>query len=232
MTWHRLLMSLAALCAIASLSVCAAGCGGANGNATGAAGPGVSSQVTTDAYFEETKPDADHDSDREEPDEDDGSKPTATDGDGDNDSSARGRYDGDDSKTVHLGHAASGSEGAAIAALVRRYYSAAYKQDGAEACSMLYSIFAEAVPEDYGTVPPGPGYARGTTCQAVLTKVFSHFREKIAYDVPRLQISQIRVLRRSGIVLLSFGSRPERVIHIMREGHSWRIMSMLDEAMR
>lgn len=216
-------------------SVYAVGCGNTHSNPTPAASTGKPGGTSDAAkrFYEETKPDKDNDTDGEEPDGDDGKKPAPTDRDGDNDSSGgKSRYDSDDQRTADFGHPASSAEGATIAALVRRFYAAAAAGNGEKACSMLYSVFAEAVPEDYGTSPPGPGYARGTTCPAVLTRVFTHFREQILSKSPKLQITQVRVMGRAGIVLLSFGALPERIIHVLREGQTWRIQALLDEELQ
>jgi hypothetical protein len=245
MTLANLSRSLNLSVLLGVLGVYAIGCGGTHSsnpaptastgnNATPAASTGKPGGTSDAAkrFYEETKPDKDNDTDGEEPDVDDGKKPAPTDRDGDNDSSGKSHYDSDDQRTADFGHPASGTERATIAALVRRFYAAAAAGNGEKACSMLYSVFAEAVPEDYGTSPPGPGYARATTCPAVLTRVFAHFREQILSKAPKLQIAQVRVKRREGIVLLSFGALPERLIHVLREGRTWRIQALLDEELQ
>jgi hypothetical protein len=129
---------------------------------------------------------------------------------------------------LNLGHAANATDKGLIAALVRRYYKAEADEDGAAACSMLYSLYAESVPEDYGVTPPGPTYAHGTTCPAVMTLVFKHFHNQIVARLPKLEISRVRLIAHQGVAVLSFGGRPEREIHVTREGHIWRIVGLTD----
>ncbi len=153
---------------------------------------------------------------------------SAPDRDNDGDSTGHGRYDSDDASVLRFGRAANASEQAQIRPLVRTYYALAAVEDGTKACSLLYSIYAEAMPEDYGTSPPGPAYARGTTCAAVLTAVFKHFHAQIAARLPKLKIPRIRVRERQGVVVLSFATMPERQMHILREGHVWKMLAIVD----
>lgn len=154
--------------------------------------------------------------------------PSSPDPDNDGDSTGHGRYDSDDASVLSFGRAATSSEQAQIRPLVRTYYTLAAAEDGAKACSLLYSIYAEAMPEDYGTSPPGPAYARGTTCAAVLTAVFKHFHAQLAARLPKLKISRIRVRERQGVVVLTFAGMPERQMHILREGHVWKMLAIVD----
>jgi hypothetical protein len=157
------------------------------------------------------------------------SNSSASDKDKDEDSSNNSaRYDSDDGKVLDYGRAANPSEKEQITAVVRAYYVVSAAEDGTKACSMLYSTFAEAIPEDYGTSPPGPAYARGTTCPAVMTLIFKHFHSQIAERLLKLKISQVRVKERQGLAILSFGTMPERVIHVAREGRTWRIVALID----
>lgn len=152
----------------------------------------------------------------------------SSDRDKDADSTGSGRYDSDDNSVLGLGHAANASQKAQITTLIQLYYAAAAAQDGAKACSLLYSIYAESMPEDYGISPPGPSYARGATCPAVLTAIFKHFHDQISVKLPQLKVVRIRIRERQGIVVLSFGSMPERQMHVLREGHTWKMLALVD----
>jgi hypothetical protein len=174
--------------------------------------------------------DADRDTDVGNHDEDGSDKPIPreVDKDNDGDSKAGTRYDSDDAKTLSFGHAATASDAKTIAALIRRYYAAAAAEDGTKACSMLDSVYAETLPEDYGTSPPGPAFAQGKTCAAVLTAVFKHFHGEVLKRFPKLEVSRIRIKRREGIAISSFGDLSEREIHFEREGHSWKLVTLID----
>jgi hypothetical protein len=136
--------------------------------------------------------------------------------------------DTNNDSTVDFGHAADASDTRAITALIKRYYAAAYTENGANACKMLYSTLEEAVPEDYGESPPGQPYMRGSTCAAVLTLLFKHVHPQLTIEHPKLEVAHVRLVEHHGIVVLRFGALPERVISVSREGHTWRVDALLD----
>lgn len=136
--------------------------------------------------------------------------------------------DKNNNSVLNFGHAASASDEQAISSLVKRYYAAGLAEDGAKACSMIYSTLAEAVPEDYGQSPPGPVYMRGTTCPTVLALMFKHFHHQLSVQVPLLKVSRVRLNEHHGLAVLKFGKMPERQIPVAREGHVWKIEALLD----
>jgi hypothetical protein len=109
-----------------------------------------------------------------------------------------------------------------------RYYAVEAAENGAKACSMIYSTFAESVPEDFGISPPAPKYARGTSCSAVVTAIFRHFHRQILARMPKLKIARIRVKEHRGVAILSFGAAPPREFTVAREGRTWKIMGIVD----
>lgn len=175
--------------------------------------------------------DRDGDGDASEPNEDDLTRGPVSDGDNYSDARpgpAEERRDSDDGPVVAFGHPADARQSAAIAALVRRYYAIAVAEDGAKGCSMLYSIYAESIPEDYGS-PSGPSWSQGETCAAVLTKTFQHFHDELAFRALRLHVGQVRVEGRHGVALLRFPGLLERELDLEREGRSWRIFGLIDK---
>jgi hypothetical protein len=199
--------SLLALCAIGLLGVYAGACGGASkGTASHVPSTTTTIASSTSATSDYTKADSDRDND------------------------GVGGPDGDTNNNgvLDFGHAANASDMRSITTLVQRYYAAAAAEDGAKACSMLYSTLAETVPEDYGTSPPGPAYARGTTCPAVMTLIFKHAHDKIATKFSKLRVSRVRLKEHRGLAVLTFSGMPEREISVAREGHIWRITALLD----
>lgn len=201
---------LLSLLAVAPLSAGVCACGGANGNA-GSASQAASRTVATAATAATAPAPVLSKADR----------------DMDNDIGAPSD-DTNNNSTLHFGHAANASDRRAIASLIRRYYATALAQDGAEACSLLYSTVAEGAPEDYGLSPPGPPYMRGTTCPAVMNGLFKHFHAQLAADVSKLQVASVRLVERHGIAVLAFGSMPERRISVKREGRTWRVETLYD----
>jgi hypothetical protein len=157
-------------------------------------------------------------------------RPADADADGD----GRGRFDGDDRSTLDFGHAAGAAEARAIAALVRRYIAAEAAEDGARACALNYSIYAESLVEDFGASPGTPAYAKGTTCASVLTKVFEHFHAQLLAESRHLKVVRVRLKQRQGIVVLTFASSslPPREIHVLREGRTWRAEALVDSPLQ
>jgi len=154
------------------------------------------------------------------------------DADKDNDVGTRPpKEDTNNNEALDFGHAASNADKQAITALVKHYYKAAQAEDGTTACSLIYSILAEAVPEDYGQSPPGPAYSVGKTCPAVTTLQFKHFHRQLALEVPLLQVTRVRLQEHHGWAILAFGTLPEREISVTREGHVWKMAQLLDGAL-
>lgn len=136
--------------------------------------------------------------------------------------------DTNNNSTLNFGHPAHPTERRAIVSLLERYYRVALAENGAAACSMLYSTLAEAVVEDYGGLA-GPRYMQGNTCPIVMTKLFKHFHPVLAVELPKLEAARVRLQKHRGLVVLNFGkSLPEREIHVAREGHIWRVSEILD----
>jgi hypothetical protein len=207
--------SLLALFAIGLLSVYVAACGSTNKDSSSSASSTTNTPKTVSISTTPT---------------DTAPAPAETkaDADKDNDSAAGQFDDTNNDRVLDYGQAASAANARVITALVKRYYTAAYTENGAEACSMLYSTLEESVPEDYGQSPPGQPYMRGTTCAAVLTLLFKHFHPQLVAEYPKLQVARVRLIEHHGIVVLHFGTLPERQISVSREGHTWKVESLLD----
>lgn len=153
---------------------------------------------------------------------------TKADGDKDNDNIAAPYDDTNNNEILDYARAASPADKQAVAALIKRYYTAAAAGDGAKACSMLYVTLAEAVPEDYGKSPPGQPYMQGNTCPAVMTLLFKHLHNQLTVELPLLKVTRVRLDQHHGLAVLSFGKMPERQISVHRERHTWKIEALLD----
>jgi hypothetical protein len=154
---------------------------------------------------------------------------TKIDGDKDNDIGLTASDD-TNSSALNYAHAASTADRRAVTALVKRYYATAAAGDGAKACSMLYITLAEAVVEDYGHGSAGPSYlSQGTTCPAVLGLLFKHLHGQLTAELAVLKVRRVRLDRRHGFAILSFGKLPERKISIREQRHTWKINAPLDD---
>lgn len=137
--------------------------------------------------------------------------------------------DADNNGARNFGHAASAAERRAITTLIKRYYATALAGDGARGCSMIYSTIAESAPEDDSREPGTPAYMHGAqTCAAVLTALFKHYHAQLAAEVPRLEVTRVRLKEHHGFALLSFGTLPEREISVLREGRVWKLSQIYD----
>lgn len=129
---------------------------------------------------------------------------------------------------LNFGYAASPADERAIASLVKRYYMVALAEDGAKACSsLLDSSVAQDVPKDYGTSPAAPHYMRGKTCPEVMVNLFKHQHRELAAEVPKFHVLTVRLIEHHGFAVLAFGRLPGRRISVMREGHLWKIETLM-----
>jgi hypothetical protein len=221
-------IGLSGAISIVALCVWLTACGGVSHRVTSGA------SVTTTAVTVPPSPSVtgDYDGDDEkgkrshsEGDNDDSTTPK--DGDNDSDNSTHSYFDSDDASVRSFGRAASEADGKTIATLVRRYFRAADAADGAKACAMIVPTFAKSVPETLGR-PPGPPFARGATCGAVMSKVFAHYRRQLAAHAPALRVSSVRVRGNEGVAVLAFKHLPGRQLHVARAGGVWMIDGLLD----
>jgi|GEM_PF-1484252 len=205
------------------LGVTLCACGGAGTHSSPSAQ--VSSAAASDTTTGATSPVSS--SVHSATDNDNDSAFTKADNDNDNDSGAPGD-DKNNNSVLDAFHAASPADERTIASLIKRYYAVALAGQGAKACSMIYSTLAESVPEDYGLSPPGPPYMRGTTCPAVLSLMFKHFHTELVAELPKLEVARVRLEGHRGLAVLRFGKAPQRQLQVAREGHVWKLASLLD----
>jgi hypothetical protein len=200
---------LLALLASVLLGIGATACGSSGKDAHPPSGTTGTATKTSSANYPpapaETKADADKDDDLTTPND-----------------------DTNNDEALDYGHPANASDRTAIAALVRTYMTAADAENGAAACSMLYSTLAESIVEDYGQSPPGQPFTKGSTCAQVMTQVFRHFHPQIALELPRLKVTRVRLIEHKGLAILNVGKLPEREMSVSREGHVWKLESMTD----
>jgi hypothetical protein len=154
---------------------------------------------------------------------------TDKDADLDNDSptlESKAYHDADDRVIVTWGRAADKRDRLAVAAVIGAYYQAAVAGNASKACSLIYTLFAEAIPEDYGQ-PPGPPSLRGSTCEAVLTKFFHQEHAKFASEAASLRVTGVRVKEKQGRALLGFTTAPAAYLDMQKERGNWRLVGLL-----
>jgi hypothetical protein len=159
-------------------------------------------------------------------------RPTAAnapklDADEDEDDPSGKHYDRDDNEILRFGRAASPAEMPEIAALARNYYADAAADNARAACKLIFSVVAEALPEQYGVK------TYGRSCVSVTSKLF---RLKHAIYVERhqtLQITGALVEDAHGFILLRFHAPNayDEHLRLRREGNRWTLHQLLDEGL-
>lgn len=221
---RSLLVSLIPLLA----SVVISGCGGSRadvrtGLATGSTGRVAVVTHTGSGHF------------RGDEDDDDPSRsansnnPNDKDEDFDNDPTdnvGKGFHDSDDNSVLRYGHRARGVDRKEIVSVVNRYFAAAAAEDGATACSLTFSLLADALPEDYGHAP-GPLYLRGDkNCRVILTEIFKHQRSELVQPV---KVTEVRISGHRGLAVLGSPTLPASETELRRELGSWKIDRVLTQ---
>jgi hypothetical protein len=138
--------------------------------------------------------------------------------------------DGDNgADDINWGRAATPAEKRAVTAVVKAFYRAGMAKDGARACKQMYSLFAEEVPEVYGE-PPGAPELRGSTCAAVMTKVFELHRRELLADAPVLEVTRVRIKRLRALAFLRTPGAA-RDIPVHSEHGEWKVDALFDSGL-
>jgi hypothetical protein len=143
----------------------------------------------------------------------------------------------DDENIPTFGHEPSGPERRAMVATLRRYYAAVVKRDGAQACAMFAKVFRKAVPIEYGRY--GAPFEHGSTCAAVMSKVFDHYHRELLIQARRMKVIDARLEGEKGYVVVRPHSPCVREMCVLntrelliakllmqREGGSWRVEAL------
>jgi hypothetical protein len=149
------------------------------------------------------------------------------DGDYDIDSLGQGRYDADKDANPTYGPYANPKEHSAIVSLIKHYYAVAAVDDGAQACSMLYPLVAEAAVEEHHP-GKGPLPLRGNTCSQIVSKILAEHHRELVEDLAMLRVGWIQLQARQAVALVHFGPDRERVIRVHRVHGGWQMNALID----
>lgn len=131
----------------------------------------------------------------------------------------------DDQHVLAFGRPANPSDDQQIRALVAGYFTAAAAANGKTACGMLTPFIAESIVERYGHA----GHLKGSTCAAVMTKLFREHHALLAGKHATLQIGRIGVEGDRSLVELEFSSIDEaRQVTARRVEGKWTMLTLLD----
>jgi hypothetical protein len=142
-----------------------------------------------------------------------------------------GQKDYDESpyyKNEPFGHPASPPEARGAAAVVKRYFADAAREDGASACPLIYSPRAEVIPDELDGAPRPPG-KRPVTCGFVLSRLFREMHSRLSAESATLRVGAVRVEFNQGSVQLHFAHvRLPHYIEVHRERGAWKMGILLD----
>jgi hypothetical protein len=144
----------------------------------------------------------------------------------DDDDSDKRPHEADNESEV-FGHPADATDTRLVTELIKRYYTAAAHENGASACRLLYSVFAEAIPETYGSSTGPPGL-RGDSCAVVMTKLFKQQHRQLSGGAT-VKVATVRVDMNRAVALFGFDGRRAthyRLAH--RERGAWKLEMLLD----
>lgn len=217
--------SLLALFALGLLCIGVAACGSSSNRESASANSPSSSTPATTAHVDTTSPAVASPSGHPEP----AHKVTRSDLE---------KYDRDEDDYIHVPDdhnpapagftPANAADKRAITALVKRYYAAALRGDGAGGCSMIDVGLVKAIPLDYGKL--GPSFLRraAPNCPAVMSLYFKHEHRLLSREVPAMQVARVSVKGDQGVAIMRFGPLHERFITQLREHGRWMIAAVLD----
>ncbi len=131
-----------------------------------------------------------------------------------------------DNERELVGRPAGKADARAVAAVVKRYFAAAAREQGAAACSLLYSPFEELVAQTYGGVGAAPAM-RGNSCAEVAGKLFRLQHRQLRHATS-VRVAAVRVSFSRGIARFGFGaSRPTLYTMLHRERGRWKMDELL-----
>jgi hypothetical protein len=111
--------------------------------------------------------------------------------------------------------------------VVKRYFAVAARDDGAAACSLMYSALAEATAVAYERETGTPA-ARNEACAVAVSSVFARMRRQLRAESATLRVDEVRVLGRQASVRVTFAAeRPSRYVSLERERGAWRVSRIL-----
>lgn len=133
---------------------------------------------------------------------------------------------------ITFGRPANQSVTREVRHFVERYYATVAAGDATKACEMIYPTLANALPEDYGTSPPGPPDLKGKTCAAVMTKLFEHRDGQPTTNLITIIVTSVRVKGVKAIALLHspammIGEVAVRLYH----HNAWKMWQLLGSAL-
>ena len=113
-----------------------------------------------------------------------------------------------------------------ITALAQRYQAAAVASDGVSACSLMHTLFAEAIPEDYAA---DVGLASAhTTCAAVMTKLFARNHSKLTGAIT---VTRVRVKGNRAQATMGSTTQPASVLPFERERGAWKVIALFPSSL-
>lgn len=133
-----------------------------------------------------------------------------------------------DFKTEPFGHPADAAETDAAAAVVKRYYADAVREDGSAACRLLYAPRTETIAAEFGG-STGSTSKHKATCGSGLSRLFRQLHGLLRSESRGLGVSALRVELNKGSVQLRLAhiSTPH-FTEVHRERGVWKLDMLVD----
>jgi hypothetical protein len=128
------------------------------------------------------------------------------------------RYpDGDDEFVLDYGRPAAHAEARLLTGIVKRYYALAAAGKATQACSLLPQGMTR---EYYELYRPAYLAEDDKTCREIVSRVFAHFRVRLAEPV---RVVAVRVKGTTAWVVIGSQVMPASRVTLMRQHGTWRI---------
>lgn len=137
-------------------------------------------------------------------------------------------YDFDDYEAPLYPEVANFRDRQAVATLVKRYITAAAEGDGSKACALMYSLYAETIPETFGRPALALRNGHVKTCAEVMAGIFRARHKLLRAEAESIEVTSVRLNGMRGLAVLRFRSIPARSIRVHRERRMWKVSTMLD----
>jgi hypothetical protein len=144
--------------------------------------------------------------------------------------------DKDDVLTRAYGHEGSSGQRAGVMPVLARYFAAAARGNGAEACEALSQRLASStnleasLPNDYRPAA-GSSVFHNKDCAQTESLLFELNRHQLQIESSSLQVASIRLSGNRALAIMCFKAIGERQIALLQEGDRWSVDGLIDESL-
>jgi hypothetical protein len=138
-----------------------------------------------------------------------------------------GPLDEDDFAEVNYGQPMKGRQKRTAIALLKRYYKTAVAEDGATACSFLFSVAAKEVVEEQHD-----WHVHGNSCPTVVTAIFRRLHRLLVAEARSMRVVRAGAYGPNGRLILRVANSPEaREFRLRMVAGKWTVQYPMDSAL-